>query len=182
MVLVSGEAAILGLSIVEVSGAATIRDDISMTARRTALDKIFQTKLFRRSGDSHAHARARARAPPMLPRHPTPMLPSWAPTLSNPMDGVADVQLASSMLGEYFSIATWTLTLSTLKGRGARLGANGGLCECACACVCVCVCARVCVCVCVAVASEKFCRGLSVLQSVKCHHEWPRQRSQLRGS
>ena len=116
---------------------------------------------------------------------PHPMLPSWASTLSYPMDGVAGVQLASSMLGEYFSIAAWTLTLSTLKGRGARLGDNstlkgeGGLCDCACACVCVCVCVRVCVCVCVAVASEKYCRGLSVLQSMKCHHEWPRHRSHL---
>ena len=59
MVLVSGEATILGLSVVEVSGAAAIRDDISMTARRTTLAKTFQTKLFRRNGDSHAHAHAR---------------------------------------------------------------------------------------------------------------------------
>ena len=58
---------------------------------------------------------------------PHPMLPSWASTLSYPMDGVAGVQLASSMLGEYFSIAAWTLTLSALKGRGARLGARGPL-------------------------------------------------------
>ena len=60
MVLVSGEATILGLSVVEVSGAATIRDDISMTARRTTLDNIFQTKLFRRNGESHAHAHAQS--------------------------------------------------------------------------------------------------------------------------
>ena len=58
MVLVSGEATILGLSVVEVSGAATIRDDISMTARRTTLAKTFQTKLFRRNGESHAPAQS----------------------------------------------------------------------------------------------------------------------------
>ena len=103
------------------------------------------------------------------------MLPSWASTLSYPMDGVAGVQLASSMLGEYFSIAAWTLTLSTLKGRGARLGARGPLR------MRVRVPVRACVrvCVCVAAASEKYWRGLSVLQSMKCHHEWPRHRSQL---
>ena len=43
MVLVSGEATIFGLSIVDVSGGAAIRDDISLTARRTTLDTIFQT-------------------------------------------------------------------------------------------------------------------------------------------
>merc|ERR1712197_32469 len=64
--------------------------------------------------------------PPMLPRHPTQCCRVERP-LSYPMDGVAGVQLASSMLGEYFSIAAWTLTLSTLKGRGARLGERGPL-------------------------------------------------------
>ena len=44
MVLVSGEATIFGLSIVDVSGGAAIRDDISLTARRTSLDNIFQTQ------------------------------------------------------------------------------------------------------------------------------------------
>ena len=43
MVLVSGEATIFGLSIVDVSGGAAIRDDISLTARRATLDNIFQT-------------------------------------------------------------------------------------------------------------------------------------------
>ena len=62
MVLVSGEATTFGLSIVDVSGGAAIRDDISLTARRTTLDKIFQTKLFRCNGDSHAHAHAHAYA------------------------------------------------------------------------------------------------------------------------
>ena len=61
MVLVSGEATIYGLSIVDVSGGAASRDDISLTARRTTLDNIFQTKLFRRNGDSHAPAQSNIR-------------------------------------------------------------------------------------------------------------------------
>ena len=59
MVLVSGEATIFGLSIVDVSGGAAIRDDISLTARRTSLDKTFQTQ--RRRTRTRAHARTRTR-------------------------------------------------------------------------------------------------------------------------
>ena len=61
MVLVSGEATIFGLSIVDVSGGAAIRDDISLTARRTSLDKTFQTQRRRTRTRTHARTRTRTR-------------------------------------------------------------------------------------------------------------------------
>ena len=68
MVLVSGEATIFGLSIVDVSGGAAIRDDISLTARRTTLDKTFQTQ--RRRTHTRTHARTRTRTRTRLRKGP----------------------------------------------------------------------------------------------------------------
>ena len=112
MVLVSGEATIFGLSIVDVSGGAAIRDDISLTARRTSLDKTFQTQ--RRRTHTHAHTHAHAHA------HARARAFAKAPSPFNVENCRQGGPLAPSMLRALTSRPRLRNILPTLKRRAGR--------------------------------------------------------------
>ena len=121
MVLVSGEATIFGLSIVDVSGGAAIRDDISLTARRTSLDKIFQTQ--RRRTHTRTHARTRTRTRTRIRKGP--LAPRRAPRPFN-VESV-NVQPAIEKYSPNIEEASWTPATPSMgyERVDAQLGSIG---------------------------------------------------------